>query len=276
MAQFGWYDCPAEVRAQLDALVHGLTACLGENLVGVYLHGSLALGCFNPQRSDLDLLVVTHVALPATTQRGLAQLLLGASGQPHPIEISVLNRGDLVPWQYPTPFDFHYSEDWRATIGADLASGAWRGWNATRRTDPDLGGHVMVVGRRGVCLHGAPIAAVFPRVPSADYLDSVLGDVLSAEFGIYGRAAAAAYIVLNACRTLAYLRTGEVLSKDEGGVWALAALPGALQPLSQAALHAYRTGDDAPLARLDLTPFVAAVAPELEAARQNGSQFRLP
>lgn len=275
MAQYGWHDCPAAVRAQLDALVRDLVARLDENLIGVYLHGSLALGCFNPARSDLDILVVTHTALPATAQRDLAHMLLGASGQPYPIEISVLNQADLVPWQYPTPFDFHYSEGWREQTSADLASGAWRAWNAKRRTDPDLGGHVMVIGHRGVCLYGAPIATVFPPVPPADYLDSVLSDVLSAEFGIYGREAPAAYIVLNACRTLAYLRTEEVLSKDEGGVWALAALPGTLHPLIQAALHAYRTGDDAPLVQFDLAPFAAAIAPELEAARDNRSKFKV-
>jgi streptomycin 3"-adenylyltransferase len=261
------------VRAQLDALVHDLVAGLGANLIGVYLHGSLALGCFNPQRSDLDLLVVTHTALPATTQRDIAHLLLDASGKPQPLEISILNQADLVPWQYPTPFDFHYSEGWREQTSGDLASGAWHDWTANRRVDPDLGGHVMVVGRRGVCLYGAPIAEVFPPVPPADYLASVLDDVLSAEFGIYGRTAPAAYIVLNACRTLAYLRTGEVLSKDEGGVWALAALPDTLHPAIQAALDAYRTGDDAPLARLDLAPFAATVAPELEAARYNDAKL---
>ena len=29
----------------------------GGNLLGVYLHGSLAMGCFNPKKSDLDLLL---------------------------------------------------------------------------------------------------------------------------------------------------------------------------------------------------------------------------
>ena len=33
---------------------------LGENLAGVYLHGSLAMGCFNPRKSDLDLLTVVR------------------------------------------------------------------------------------------------------------------------------------------------------------------------------------------------------------------------
>ena len=31
---------------------------LNHQYVGVYLHGSLALGCFHPQKSDVDVLLV--------------------------------------------------------------------------------------------------------------------------------------------------------------------------------------------------------------------------
>ena len=33
---------------------------LGNNLAGIYLHGSAVMGCFNEKKSDIDLLVVTH------------------------------------------------------------------------------------------------------------------------------------------------------------------------------------------------------------------------
>ena len=36
---------------------------LGDNLTGIYLHGSAAMGCFNPKESDIDLLVVVKDAL---------------------------------------------------------------------------------------------------------------------------------------------------------------------------------------------------------------------
>ena len=32
---------------------------IGDDLAGIYLHGSLAMDCFNPDRSDIDLIVVT-------------------------------------------------------------------------------------------------------------------------------------------------------------------------------------------------------------------------
>jgi len=40
--------------------VGGLTELLGDELVGVYLHGSLALGTFDPGQSDIDFLVVSE------------------------------------------------------------------------------------------------------------------------------------------------------------------------------------------------------------------------
>jgi predicted nucleotidyltransferase len=40
--------------------VSKLSEMLGSNLVGVYLHGSLAMGCFNPHASDIDVLVITQ------------------------------------------------------------------------------------------------------------------------------------------------------------------------------------------------------------------------
>ncbi|HJW82735.1 MAG TPA: hypothetical protein VJ754_00380, partial [Anaerolineae bacterium] len=52
------------MRAQVDDLLAGLHTILGENLVGVYLHGSLALGCFNPAQSGVDLLVVRRQTRP--------------------------------------------------------------------------------------------------------------------------------------------------------------------------------------------------------------------
>ncbi|NJK45711.1 MAG: nucleotidyltransferase domain-containing protein [Pleurocapsa sp. SU_196_0] len=44
----------------LDALRSGIAGVLGNNLVGVYVRGSLVTGEFDPATSDIDLLVVTR------------------------------------------------------------------------------------------------------------------------------------------------------------------------------------------------------------------------
>ena len=52
------------VVAELDEYVvevgRRLSTAVGEDLVGVYLHGSAAMGAFVPSRSDVDILAVTE------------------------------------------------------------------------------------------------------------------------------------------------------------------------------------------------------------------------
>lgn len=52
----------------------GVQAILVQRLVGIYLHGSLASGDFNPQSSDIDFVVVTHEAVPEELLPALAEL----------------------------------------------------------------------------------------------------------------------------------------------------------------------------------------------------------
>src|SRR5438128_2201557 len=81
---------PETASGQLADLTEGLRRVLGDGLVGVYLHGSLAMGCFNPARSDLDLLVVIEASMEADTKSAVMAHLLAVSGRPHAIEISIL------------------------------------------------------------------------------------------------------------------------------------------------------------------------------------------
>ena len=46
----------------IDSLINGFVEktkeILRDNQVGVYLHGSCVMGCFNPEKSDIDLIIV--------------------------------------------------------------------------------------------------------------------------------------------------------------------------------------------------------------------------
>jgi len=53
-----------QVNELLNTLLNYLSEILGNQLIGVYLHGSLALNDFKPDRSDIDLVVVTKNILP--------------------------------------------------------------------------------------------------------------------------------------------------------------------------------------------------------------------
>jgi predicted nucleotidyltransferase len=237
MPQYHWQNCPLAIQTQVNSLLEAIESLLGENLIGTYLHGSLAMACFNPDTSDIDLLVATQQGMPLGTKRDLAELLLQTSAAPSPIEISFLRRGDFTPWQYPTPFDLHYSEMWRERYQQDLQSDRWQHWNEQENYDEDLASHLTLLRHRGICLSGQPIVEVFPVVPPQDYLASILADLEWAK-GQIGQNPV--YLILNVCRVYGYVQLGRVYSKDEGGVWALTFIPQAYQPVVTEALERYR------------------------------------
>jgi predicted nucleotidyltransferase len=237
MSQYGWATCPDPVRTQINNLVATLQQLLGNNLTGIYLHGSLAMGCFNLQRSDIDLLVVTRVGMAVETKRDIVQYLLASSLSPGPIEISFLVLRDIHPFRHPLPFDLHYSESWREQYTQALAEETWRAWNDEKKYDSDLAAHITIIRTRGVCLGGKPIQKVFPVVPPAFYVASIVEDFDDASAQ---RQRMPVYFTLNACRVLAYLREGQIYSKDEGGTWALRTLPVELHRVIGQALDIYR------------------------------------
>jgi len=254
MAQYSWATCPEAVRSQIERLLAIVQDDLQDNLTGVYLHGSLAMGCFNPERSDLDLLVITRAPMSVETKRDLVEALLRLSLNPTPIEISFLSATDLTLWRCPTPFDLHYSEDWRSRCEQALANGAWRAWNDGRQEDIDLAAHITVTRARGIRLLGQPIDETFPPVPARDYIATIWDDFLVARANALNKPF---YFVLNACRVAAYLLEGRICSKEEGGVWALNRVPQVFRGRILQALNVYRSEQDTPFQAAELEQFGA-------------------
>ena len=237
MTQNGWAACSSETQNQIESLISALKNALDDDLVGIYLHGSLALGCFNPDRSDIDILVITKQAMTVEMKRDIAELLLQHSLNPAPVEISFLARAHIAPWQYPTPYDFHYSEDWREKVEKELKHGKWKKWNDEPKTDKDLAAHITVTRARGVALHGKSIAEIFPAVPEEDYIDSLVEDFHWARQRMSQHPT---NFILNSCRVLAYLLDRQILSKDEAGQWALNLVAEEFRETVNHALEAYR------------------------------------
>src|SRR5690606_19472464 len=98
----------------------GIKEVVNDNFVGFYLHGSLAMGGFNPKCSDIDVLVVTNKQMIVEQKRNLAYFFLNYSNSPYPVEISFLNKEQLMEWQHPCLYDFHYSEFWRKQYEDEL------------------------------------------------------------------------------------------------------------------------------------------------------------
>lgn len=218
----------------LSGIVEDAKALLGENLVGVYLHGSLVMGCFNPQKSDVDLIVVVEAPPSDAVKRAFLETVVAynAKGPAKGVEMSVVLREACRPFAYPTPYELHFSaghlQSWQADPDAYI--------RRMKGVDKDLAAHFTMINKRGRCLCGAPIGEVFAEVPREAYLDSLLYDV---EDAVEEITAYPMYLTLNLARVLAWREAGLVLSKQEGGQWALEQLPPEYRPLIRDALREY-------------------------------------
>ena len=54
---------------------------LQDNLVGIYLHGSSVMGCFNPQKSDIDLIIVVDRPLSDDVKRAFMEMVVACNAQ---------------------------------------------------------------------------------------------------------------------------------------------------------------------------------------------------
>lgn len=223
---YSWKTCPAKVKDFVDNLQLRINERIGENVVGSYLHGSLAMGGFNPSRSDIDLLFVTKDSLAIEEKRDLARILLDLSNFPYPVELSILHAESLRSWNHPCPFEFHYSEFWRGRYKDDLHKHTFHYLNEEKKVDPDLAAHITILHHRGICLRGEPIDNVFPPVPKSDYIASIMGDFEDCLANIEDDPI---YCTLNLLRVYWYLKEGIISSKLEAGQWALSHLPKNLQ-----------------------------------------------
>lgn len=221
------------IQEILDKIVIEYIKLLKDNLTGIYLHGSLAMGCFNESTSDIDYIAIIKEKISLETKRKIIEFLLDIS-QYVPtkgIEMSIILESNVKHFIYPTPFVLHYSKD----INENYVNDA--NYICGESVDKDLAAHIMVIKHRGVCLYGKPITEVFGKVPEECYIDSIIYDIEKAQEEILNNPV---YYILNLCRVLYYLKEKYVSSKYEGGEWAKKILPGKYFVLTEEAINIYR------------------------------------
>ena len=185
---------------------------LDNKLTGIYLHGSMAMGCFNSDKSDIDLIAVIEKDISFSQKLLLMNEITAANehAPPKGIEISVVKREYCNPFVYPTPFELHFSpvhlERYRRSPDDYV-----RNMNGT---DKDLAAHFTVINNYGKAICGEEIRNVFGKVPEEFYIDSVYYDLKNAPSDILTDPV---YVILNLCRTLAYVKENKCCSKAEGG-----------------------------------------------------------
>ena len=227
----------ARVWDLLPRLRAACEAGFGENLLGAYAHGSLALGGFRWAASDIDLLVVVSAppALESKMAFVRALLVLEADCPPKGLEMSVVLAEACAHPGHPAPFELHGSPMHWPRFREDLAGAC----AAMQGEDPDLAAHFAVAREAGIALCGPAARMVFAPVPREMVFASVWQDVASARESIHSDPV---YTILNLCRTLAFARDGRMRSKAAGGAWGEENVL-EFAPLIRAARRAYERGE---------------------------------
>jgi len=190
------------------AVAAGLTGVLGPALIGVYLHGSGALGGWSPERSDVDLLGVVARPLERRAKKVISARVNHPSlacPAPAGLELSLVTAAVAADPPKRPPFELHLSTgpSPQTHLGGPDA------------TDPDLLLHFAVCRRAGVAVAGPDPVGVFAEPPRAWLLERA-----AAELRWAVRHGTFAYRVLTACRAWRYLEDDVLGSKVESGRWA--------------------------------------------------------
>ncbi len=225
-----------KAQALLNAIKTEYENILGSDLTGIYVHGSLAFGCFSWEKSDIDFLVVVQNEPTLAQKIALMQTLLSLDehAPEKGFEMSVVLEKDCRHFTYPTPYVLHYSNSYRESCRADVR----RHCETLHGVDPDLAAHFTVTRAVGIVLCGKPIKDVFAPVPRQAYWASLRYDAADAREALEENPV---YYILNLCRVLAYKQEDLILSKAQGGAWGLQNLP-KHSAVIEAALANYEKG----------------------------------
>ena len=96
----------SEAYALLNQSQMAYQAILADNLIGLYVHGSLAMDCFFWDQSDIDCLVVVKAEPSLTQKEALIRTLLrlNPSAPKKGFEMSVMLQADCHHFQHPAPY----------------------------------------------------------------------------------------------------------------------------------------------------------------------------
>lgn len=208
---------------------------LKDNYVGVYFHGSLRLGSFNPNKSDLDFIIVVKQKLGYQIKKLICDKMLENLDKfpKKGFEFSVILEEYCQKIIHPMPYELHMSIDWVEKYRNDDTSVI----NDLEKFDADLVSHINVINVKNDGMDfGKTSKEVFEKVPKEYVIDSNYGDVLECVDNIKDNPV---YCILNLCRFYALIRDDLTLSKYDGGKWALDNMDSKYNDIIQMAMDDY-------------------------------------
>lgn len=186
------------IQKILDEFVKRTRIIIKDNLIAIYLHGSLTMGCFNPSSSDIDLMVIIKEDMDTITKRTFMDMVitLNEKAPSKGLELSIVKKMYCSPFKYPTPYELHFSKihlNWYLEKPDEYVE-------KMHGVDKDLGAHFMIIKHRGICLFDKEIKEIVGDVSKEDYFDSIKYDIENAREEVLTNPV---YIILNLCRVLA-------------------------------------------------------------------------
>jgi predicted nucleotidyltransferase len=211
-------NIPADLSELLQAITADFPALLRENLVGVYLWGSLTYDAFDETCSDVDCIVVTRRDLDA---REFAEL-----------DAWFTKTGQRNPWVHR--LDMRFVIDREFLDKNSRCCGFYHYTAKLVRHGSDGNPIIWInIAQCGVTLYGKDAQRIAPQVSERCFNEALLLELSYLRGGLRSRTGDRsnqafvynAYAVLTACRILysAYHRT--LVSKERASGWALQTVP---------------------------------------------------
>jgi hypothetical protein len=203
----------------LVRFVSEISSELTDNLLGVYLVGSLAIGDFDLD-SDIDFLVITKTKLTEANIRNLPVIQTGIQEMGYypaqHLEGSFIPIADLNDWQIIGEKEFPYFDNGSTTLEYSNHDNQW---------------HVRwVLRERGVPLVGPNPVEFMQPIPQAEMASEIKTTMLQCAtafegdldhpLGFLNSRFGQSFIILTYCRMLQTLQTGSVQSKKAAVMWA--------------------------------------------------------
>ena len=221
----GFDNLSSEVVAQINRVVDIWKKHLNNQLVGVYLHGSIVLNSFMPGSSYIDLLVVVENSLDIPTKLAIAKEIIEIDGKPCPLEMSAVRLSDVTPWETPGNCVFHYSDFWKDKYLEKLSNPDAECYVVDNEfPDEDVTSYIKLICQRGIVLNGRDINVVFSDISDKDFWKAISTDVENYNFHNYGPRYFASNILILG-RILSFKETKRILSKYDAGLWMISHVP---------------------------------------------------
>lgn len=208
---------PNEVSFLLDRLSADLPIILGDELTGIYLYGSLTQNAFNPERSDVDCIIVTKSELSGnqfTDLTAFFEEMIQADRWAMRLQATILIRDEVLKMNSPACL-FQFGKLTRS--GSDGNPLIW-----------------LNVLDTGITLYGKPPGSFVPPITKAMVHEAlkrearyIRDEIENPQSTWRDQPKYLAYAVLTLCRILYTDAKGKVVSKPRAAIWSMKKLPDA-------------------------------------------------